>query len=44
MLSDALMAAPARYYDANWTWFGLAAADGLLEARTPPLQRLRVPR
>jgi endo-1,4-beta-D-glucanase Y len=41
---DALIAADNRYYDANWTWFGLAAADGLLEARTPPLQRLRVPR
>lgn len=26
-----------RYYDANWVWFGLAAADGVLESRTPPV-------
>lgn len=26
-----------RYFDANWVWFGLAAADGLIVARTPPL-------
>lgn len=25
-----------RYYDANWVWFGLALADGLIAARTPP--------
>ena len=24
-----------RYYDANWTWFGLAAVGGLIEERTP---------
>lgn len=38
---DALMRAPNRYYDANWAWFGLAAADGILEARTPSPDRLR---
>jgi endoglucanase len=26
-----------RYFDANWVWFGLAAADGLVEERTPPV-------
>lgn len=25
------------YYDANWMWFGLAAADGLIEAVTPAI-------
>ena len=25
-----------RYYDANWAWFGLAAARGFIAARTPP--------
>lgn len=25
-----------RYYDLNWIWFGLAAADGLIADRTPP--------
>jgi len=38
---DALMRATNRYYDANWAWFGLAAADGILEARTPSPDRLR---
>jgi endo-1,4-beta-D-glucanase Y len=38
---DALMQADDRYYDANWAWFGLAAADGVLEARTPAVDRLR---
>jgi endoglucanase len=28
-----------RYYDANWVWFGLAAADGVISDRTPPLAR-----
>jgi endo-1,4-beta-D-glucanase Y len=41
---DALMRDPNRYYDANWVWFGLAAADGVIEARTPSPARLRVPR
>jgi endo-1,4-beta-D-glucanase Y len=27
----------AHYYDANWVWFGLAAADGFIAARTPPV-------
>lgn len=39
---DALMRADARYYDANWAWFGLAAADGFLEARTPEVGQLKV--
>lgn len=38
---NALVAAPARYYAANWTWFGLAAADGFIEARTPRVALLR---
>lgn len=38
---DALMRGTSRYYDANWAWFGLAAADGFLEARTPSPDRLR---
>jgi endo-1,4-beta-D-glucanase Y len=29
-------AAGNRYYDANWAWFGLALADGVIAARTPP--------
>lgn len=29
-------AAGHRYYDANWAWFGLALADGVIPARTPP--------
>jgi endo-1,4-beta-D-glucanase Y len=32
-----LSAARNRYYDVNWVWFGLAAADGVITARTPPL-------
>jgi endo-1,4-beta-D-glucanase Y len=32
-----LRAATNRYYDANWAWFGLAAADGLIVERTPAL-------
>jgi len=32
---DDLLPRPDRYYDANWVWFGLAAADGVLAARTP---------
>lgn len=38
---DKLMQAGDRYYDANWVWFGLAAADGFIQRRTPPLDRLR---
>ncbi len=41
---DALAQADDRYYDANWVWFGIAGADGVLDARTPALDRLRVPR
>jgi cellulose synthase (UDP-forming)/endoglucanase len=40
---DQLMRVDDRYYDANWAWFGLAAADGVLVRRTPSLDRLRVP-
>lgn len=32
---DELVTRPDRYYDANWVWFGVAAADGLLADRTP---------
>ena len=32
---------PDRYYDANWTWFGLAAAGGLIIERTPDLDEVR---
>jgi endo-1,4-beta-D-glucanase Y len=38
---EAMMRADDRYYDANWTWFGLAAADGMLQARTPSIERFR---
>jgi endo-1,4-beta-D-glucanase Y len=38
---DAMMRADDRYYDANWAWFGLAAADGILQSRTPAIDRLR---
>ncbi|BCS33098.1 hypothetical protein TBR22_A23240 [Luteitalea sp. TBR-22] len=40
---DVLMRADDRYYDANWAWFGLAAADGFIERRTPALGALRAP-
>jgi endo-1,4-beta-D-glucanase Y len=29
-----------RYYDANWVWFGLAAADGLIVTRTPTVSEI----
>jgi hypothetical protein len=32
---EALMRDDRRYYDANWMWFGIAAADGFLVDRTP---------
>ena len=32
-----------RYYDANWVWFGLAAAGGLLTERTPPPNKIVLP-
>ena len=32
-----LISSPNRYYDLNWVWFGLAAADGYIDARTPPI-------
>jgi hypothetical protein len=34
---DSILTARNRYFDANWMWFGLAAADGLIDAATPPL-------
>lgn len=37
----AMMRAGDRYYDANWIWFGLAAADGVIHARTPSPAKLR---
>jgi endo-1,4-beta-D-glucanase Y len=38
---DTLMGAGDRYYDANWVWFGLAAADGFIHSRTPSIDALR---
>jgi endo-1,4-beta-D-glucanase Y len=35
-----LGAARDRYYDANWVWFGFAAADGFIKTRTPSPSRL----
>ncbi len=32
---ETLRPARNRYYDHNWVWFGLAAADGTIERRTP---------
>lgn len=32
---DSILTAQNRYFDANWMWFGLAAADGLIETATP---------
>jgi endo-1,4-beta-D-glucanase Y len=32
---EALLSLSDRYYDANWVWFGVAAADGILTERTP---------
>jgi endoglucanase len=32
---DSMLTARNRYFDANWIWFGLAAADGLIETATP---------
>jgi endo-1,4-beta-D-glucanase Y len=34
---DLIMSGRSRYFDANWVWFGLAAADGLIDTATPPL-------
>lgn len=31
---------PAHYFDANWVWFGLAAADGLIETATPAVDAI----
>lgn len=38
---ETLMRAGDRYYDANWVWFGLAAADGVIAERTPSRAALR---
>jgi endo-1,4-beta-D-glucanase Y len=32
---NSILTARNRYFDANWMWFGLAAADGLIETNTP---------
>ena len=32
---DVIVTGRSRYFDANWVWFGLAAADGLIETVTP---------
>ena len=32
---DLIVTERSRYFDANWVWFGLAAADGLIETATP---------
>ncbi|MEO5740279.1 MAG: glycosyl hydrolase family 8 [Vicinamibacterales bacterium] len=32
---DLIVAGQSRYFDANWVWFGLAAADGWIENNTP---------
>lgn len=32
-----LISSPDRYYDLNWVWFGLAAADGYIDRRMPPI-------
>jgi endo-1,4-beta-D-glucanase Y len=38
---DSILTARNRYFDANWIWFGLAAADGLIEANTPAVDDLK---
>lgn len=39
----AVRASKRRYYDANWIWFGLAASDGVIAARLPPLEAVARP-
>ena len=34
-----LISRPDRYYDLNWVWFGLAAADGYIDQRMPPIDQ-----
>lgn len=36
-----LLTDPDRYYDLNWTWFGLAADNGLIQRNTPSPEHLR---
>jgi endo-1,4-beta-D-glucanase Y len=31
---------PKQYFDANWVWFGLFAADGLIETATPAVDTI----
>jgi len=38
-----LLTDPKRYYDANWVWFGLAAAGDFLAERTPPVEAIEPP-
>jgi endo-1,4-beta-D-glucanase Y len=35
---NSILTARNRYFDANWMWFGLAAADGLIETATPGVE------
>jgi endo-1,4-beta-D-glucanase Y len=32
-----LISSPNRYYDLNWVWFGIAATDGYIDTRMPPI-------
>jgi endo-1,4-beta-D-glucanase Y len=38
---DELLVRNDRYYDFNWTWFGLASTSGLTVERTPRVRELR---
>lgn len=40
---NSILSANDRYYDANWLWFGLALADGLIPERTPSATELSSP-
>ena len=39
---DELMSAPDKYYDANWVWFGMAAADGFINTAMPKPEEIAV--
>jgi endo-1,4-beta-D-glucanase Y len=34
---EVIMTERSRYFDANWVWFGVAAADGWIDSHTPPI-------
>jgi endo-1,4-beta-D-glucanase Y len=38
MAVNSILTARNHYFDANWVWFGLAAADGLIEGATPAVR------